>query len=157
MNTANASHSSAEFNGPEIVSTRVFAAPREAVFQAFSDPAQLVHWWGPKGFTNTFHAFDFRVGGAWEFALLGPDGADYPNRKDFVEIVENERIVFHHLQPMHVFTMTMTFADEAGGTRLTWIMQFTTPDESGQLKDFIATANEENFDRLEAWLASAGS
>ncbi len=157
MNTANASHPSAEFNGPEIVSTRVFAAPREAVFQAFSDPAQLVHWWGPKGFTNTFHAFDFRVGGAWEFTMLGPDGADYPNRKDFVEIVENERIVFHHLQPMHVFTMTMTFADEAGGTRLTWIMQFTTPDESGQLKDFIATANEENFDRLEAWLASAGS
>ena len=58
---------------------------------------------------------------------------------------------------MHVFTMTMLFADEAGGTRLTWIMQFTTPDESGQLKDFIAAANEENFDRLEAWLASAGS
>ena len=146
-----------EFKGPEIVSTRVFAAPRETVFHTFSDPAQLVHWWGPQGFTNTFQAFDFRAGGVWEFTMHGPDGANYPNREDFSEIVENERIVFQHLLPMHVFTMTMRFADEAGGTRLTWIMQFTTPDKSGQLKDFITAANEENLDRLEAWLASSGS
>ncbi len=143
----------AGFKGPEIVSRRVFAAARETVFQAFRDPAQLVHWWGPKGFTNTFTSFDFREGGAWEFTMHGPDGADYPNRKDFSEIVENERIVFLHLQPMHVFTMTMTFADEAGGTRLTWLMQFTSPDQSGKLTAFITGANEENFDRLEAWLS----
>lgn len=141
----------------EITSTRVFAVPRDRLFCTFSDPAQLVHWWGPKGFTNTFHAFDFRVGGAWEVTMHGPNGETYSNRKDFTEIVENERIVFEHRQPAHVFTMTMTYADEAGGTRLTWLMQFTTPDESGQLKDFITTANEENFDRLEAWLAPSGS
>lgn len=138
--------------GPEIISTRVFPAPPDKVFQAFSDPLQLVHWWGPKGFTNTFEEFDFRVGGVWRFTMHSPGGADYPNQKDFTDIVENRRIVFEHRQPMHVFTMTMTFAGEAGGTRLTWVMQFTSPDESGKLKDFIASANEENFDRLEAWL-----
>ncbi len=142
---------------PEITSTRVFAVPREGLFRRFSDPAQLVHWWGPKGSANTFHAFDFRVGGAWEFTIHGPNRETYPNRKDFTEIVESERIVFEHRQPTHVFTMTMTYADEAGGTRLTWIMQFTTPDKSGQLKDFITAPNEENLDRLEAWLASSGS
>lgn len=143
--------------GPEIISTRLFPAPPEKLFAAFRDPAQLVHWWGPKGFTNTFHAFDFRPGGVWEFTMHAPDGTDYPNRKDFTEIVENERIIFEHRQPTHVFTMTMTYAAEADGTRLTWIMQFTSPDESGQLKNFIAAANEENFDRLEAWLSSPGS
>jgi uncharacterized protein YndB with AHSA1/START domain len=44
----------------EIVSSRFFAAPRELVFEAFSNPGHLVHWWGPEGFTNTFHEFDMR-------------------------------------------------------------------------------------------------
>ena len=47
----------------EIVTTRVFNIPRQLVFQAWTDPAHLNEWWGPNGFTNTFHIFDFREGG----------------------------------------------------------------------------------------------
>ena len=89
----------------EIVSTRVFDAPREVVFRAFTDPALLARWWGPKGFTNTFHEFDPRPGGAWRFVMHGPDGTDYPMTKDFVEVVPPERIVLQHIQAMHKFRM----------------------------------------------------
>ncbi|MDQ2942689.1 MAG: SRPBCC family protein, partial [Candidatus Dormibacteraeota bacterium] len=108
----------------EIISTRVFGAPRELVFKAFSDPAWLVHWWGPKGFTNTFHMFDLRPGGFWRFVMHGPDGVNYENESVFVEIVKPERIVFRHLRPIHEFQMTITFVEQDGKTRLEWRMLF---------------------------------
>lgn len=137
----------------EIVATRVLNVPREMVFRAWTDPEHLKHWWGPKGFTNTFHAFDLRPGGLWRFVMHGPDGVDYQNKSVFVEIVKPERIVFQHLKPMHRFQMTMTFAEQAGKTRLTWRMLFESAEECAKVKTFAAEANEQNFDRLEAQLA----
>jgi uncharacterized protein YndB with AHSA1/START domain len=145
--------------GMEIISTRDFAAPRESLFQAFSNPAELEKWWGPKGFTNTITRFDFRPGGAWRFTMHGPDGTDYPNAKDFIEVEEPGLIVFQHLDPKHRFTMTMTFDPlEGGGTRLTWRMLFDPNEENEKIKGFIIEANEQNFDRLEAYVSgrSAG-
>jgi uncharacterized protein YndB with AHSA1/START domain len=138
----------------EIVSTRVFDAPRERVFRAFSDPRVLARWWGPDGFTSTFQEFDFRPGGAWRFVMHGPDGADYRNESAFIEVVSPERIVLEHLRPMHRFLMTMTFADEAGKTRLTWRMEFESVAELNRVRAFIPVANEQNFDRLQAQLAA---
>jgi uncharacterized protein YndB with AHSA1/START domain len=138
----------------EIVSTRVFDSPRELVFEAFSNPDHLVHWWGPKDFTNTFSEFDLRPGGAWRFVMHGPDGVDYQIAKDFVEVVKPERIVFEHLRPMHRFRMTMTFAEPSGKTELTWRMLFESAAETTKLKSFITEANEQNFDRLETYLAT---
>lgn len=138
----------------EVVSTRVFAAPRELVFEAFSNPAHLVHWWGPKGFTNTFSEFDLRPGGAWRFVMHGPDGVDYQMAKDFVEVVTPERIVLQHLKPMHRFQMTMTFAEHSGNTELTWRMLFESAAETMKVRSFITVANEQNFDRLQAYLAT---
>ena len=138
----------------EILSTRVFDAPRERVFRAFSDPSLLARWWGPKAFTNTFHEFDFRPGGAWRFVMHGPDGTDYRNATDFIEVVSPERVVLDHLRPMHRFQMTMTFAEEAGRTRLTWRMLFEFAAELERVRAFIPAANEQNFDRLQALLAT---
>ena len=137
----------------EIVSTRVFDAPRELVFKAFSDRDHLVHWWGPKGFTNTFHEFDMRPGGVWRFVMHGPDGVDYKNESVFVEIVRPERIVFHHLKPVHEFQMTVTFVEQDDKTMLTWRMLFKSAAECDKVKVFAVEANEQNFDRLEAQLA----
>ena len=138
----------------EIVSTRVLAAPRERVFEAFSDPTRLARWWGPKGFTNTFDEFDLRPGGAWRFVMHGPDGSAYRNASEFIEIVSPERIVFQHLEPMHRFQMTMTFVPEGDRTRLTWRMRFESAAEVERIKAFIPAANEQNFDRLAAELAT---
>lgn len=137
----------------EIVSTREFAAPRTAVFDAFADPRQLPQWWGPKGFTCTLPEFDFRPSGRCRLILHGPDGAAYQNEKRFVEIMRPERIVFDHLQPRHDFQMTMIFAEESGKTRLTWRMLFDSTAEVSKLRNLISEANEQNFDRLAAHLA----
>ena len=142
------------FADREIVSTRVFDAARERVFRAFSDPEVLARWWGPNGFTNTFHEFDLRPGGAWRFVMHGPDGIDYQSATDFVEVVPPERIVFQHLEPMHRFQMTMTFVAELGGTRLTWRMLFESTEDLDKVKWFVVEANEQNFDRLQAELAA---
>jgi uncharacterized protein YndB with AHSA1/START domain len=138
----------------EIVSERVFAAPRGRVFGAFSDPVQLARWWGPAGFTCTFHEFDLRPGGTWRLTLHGPDGAEYPNDKTFTLVTPPECVAFDHHDPTHGFSMTMTFTEEAGGrTRLTWRMVFIHAAEATRLRAFIATANEQNLNRLEAHLA----
>ena len=124
------------------------------MFGAFSDATQLTRWWGPKGFTSTFQEFDLRPGGHWRFKLHGPDGTDYPNDKQFSEIVPLERIVFRHGQEKHDFVMTMTFATDVAGTRLTWQMLFDSAAELVGVRKFIEEANEQNFDRLAAHLAT---
>ena len=82
--------------------------------------------------------------------MHGPDGADYHNVSGFVEVVPAERVVFAHMGPIHRFRMTMTFADEGEGTRLTWRMRFDDADEAEKIRGFVAEANEQNFDRLQA-------
>lgn len=60
----------------EIVISRIIA-PRELVFEAFTQVRHLSRWWGPEGFSTTTRSFEFRVGGAWDFVMHGPDGTDY--------------------------------------------------------------------------------
>jgi len=58
----------------EIVMSRVITAPRELVFEAFTQVRHLSRWWGPEGFSTTTRSFEFRVGGAWDFVMHGPGG-----------------------------------------------------------------------------------
>lgn len=143
-------------NGPEIVNSRSFAVPREQLFAAFSDPTQLVRWWGPKGFTNTIQKFDLRPGGEWLVTMKAPDGAEYPNESIFHVVAIPEKIVWEHLRPVHRFLMTMTYIAEGARSRLTWRMHLET-DEGETMRQFFAAANEENFDRLEKHLAETCS
>jgi uncharacterized protein YndB with AHSA1/START domain len=136
----------------QVVSRRVFDAPRQRVYEAFSDPNQLARWWGPSGFTNTIETFDLRSGGIWKLVMHGPNGVDYHNESVFVEVTAPERIVYDHLQPMHCFRMAMTLADRGDQTALTWRMLFPTADECEKVRAFVVPANEENFDRLAAHL-----
>jgi uncharacterized protein YndB with AHSA1/START domain len=80
----------------EIVISREFAAPRELVWEAMTNPKHVVNWWGPRGFSTTIEEMDFRVGGVWKHVMRGPDGVKYPNKSIFKEIVKPERIVFSH-------------------------------------------------------------
>jgi uncharacterized protein YndB with AHSA1/START domain len=140
----------------EVVSTRLFDAPREVVFRALTDPAILARWWGPAGFANTFHTFEPRPGGWWRFTMRGPDGAEYDIENRFAEVVPAERIVLQHLKPGHRFLMLMSFADEAGKTRLTWHLRFESAEEAEQARGPISAANEQNFERLQAQLDAMG-
>ncbi|MFY9654089.1 SRPBCC domain-containing protein [Trebonia sp.] len=80
----------------EIVISRVISAPRELVFEAFTEVRHLSRWWGPEGFTTTTRAFEFRVGGEWDFVMHGPDGTDYQEWISWTEIAPPERIALLH-------------------------------------------------------------
>ena len=121
-----------------IIGSRVFDAPRELVFSAFTDAKHLAQWWGPDGFTTTTHSFDFRPGGVWRFVMHGPDGRDYQNRVSYDEIVPPERLVYRHgggedVEPVQ-FTQTLTFEALGNGrTRLTWHGRFPTAEERARV------------------------
>lgn len=80
----------------ELVIARLFDAPRELVFEAYTNIEAKSQWWGPHGFTTTTHAADVRPGGEWRFTMHGPDGTAFPNRIVFREIVAPERLVYDH-------------------------------------------------------------
>ncbi len=136
----------------ETVTSRLIAAPCERVFRAFSDPAHLAHWWGPSGFTNTFHTFDFRTGGAWHLTMHGPDGKDYPNESVFAEVVPLERVVVSHVSAPR-FTLTVTFTERAGQTEVGWRQCFESAEVFRQVARIVIEANEQNLDRLAARVA----
>ncbi len=115
----------------EIVITRVFDAPREMVFDAWTDPQHIHCWWGPRGFTTTVHEMDVRPGGIWLLTMNGPDGTDYKNRIVFLEVVKPERLVYRH-EPQHeaepvTHETTVTFAVQGDKTHVTLRMLFETP------------------------------
>jgi uncharacterized protein YndB with AHSA1/START domain len=85
--------------------------------------------------------------------MRGPNGTEYPNESRFLEVAPPTRVVFEHLGPMHRYWMTMEFGPAEGGARLTWHMRFESVAEHARLKEFIAAANEQNFDRLAACLS----
>ena len=109
----------------EIVITRVFDAPRELVFKAWTDPKQMARWWGPKGFTNPVCKLDARVGGAWHIVMRSPDGAEYPCGGVYREVVDPERLVFTNIatdkdgNPVIDGLTTVLFAEQGGKTKLT--------------------------------------
>jgi uncharacterized protein YndB with AHSA1/START domain len=120
-----------------IVGTRVFDAPRELVFAAFTDPKHLAQWSGPDGFTTTTSRFEFRKGGVWRFVMHGPDGRDYQNLITFDEIIAPERIAYRHggahdVEPVQ-FNTTLTFEDLGGKTRLTWHGTFPSAEERARV------------------------
>ena len=80
----------------EIVISRIFDAPRELVWEAWTNPQHVAQWWGPNGFSTTIEKMDVRAGGVWKQTMRGPDGMEYPNESVFQEVVKPERIVFSH-------------------------------------------------------------
>jgi uncharacterized protein YndB with AHSA1/START domain len=108
-----------------MITTRIFDAPREVVFKAWTDPKQLQRWWGPKGFTNPVCEVDARPGGAIRIHMRAPDGTVYPMIGVFHEIVVPERLVFTSSaldangNPLFEVLNTVTFAEEGGKTKLT--------------------------------------
>ena len=143
-----------------IIGTRVFDAPRELVWTAWTDPKHLAQWWGPNGFSTTTSAFDMRPGGVWRFVMHGPDGRDYQNRITFDEIVRPERIVYRHsggedVEPVQ-FTQTVTFEDVGGKTRLTWRGVFPSAAERERvIKEYGADKGlVQTLSRLGEYLAT---
>jgi len=121
----------------EIATTRLLNAPRELVFKVWTDPEQVVKWWGPNGFTNTIYEMDVRPGGVWRFMMHGPDGKDYPNRVTYLEVVPPEKLVFLHgadsEEDPNRFHVTVLFKEKRGQTEISMRMLFDTPEERNRV------------------------
>src|SRR6476660_2558986 len=118
----------------EIVVSRLINAPRELVFEAFTEVRHLSRWWGPNGFTTTTRAFEFRVGGEWDFVMHGPDGTDYQEWISWTEIAPPERIALLHGESHgdpNAFESVITFAPDGAATRIEMRTVFPTK----QLRD----------------------
>jgi uncharacterized protein YndB with AHSA1/START domain len=124
------------------------------VYRAFEDPVRLATWWGPEGFTNTFAVFEFRVGGKWSFVMHGPDGTNYPNESEFVELEANKQIVIRHVSQPH-FSLTVTLLPSPAGTLLKWSQAFDDLRVAQAVRAIVEPANEQNLDRLERVLKAA--
>src|ERR1700749_3596832 len=121
----------------EIVISRVISAPRGLVFEAFTEVRHLSRWWGPEGFTTTRRAFEFRLGGEWEFVLHGPDGTDYQEWISWTEIAPPERIALRHGEfrdDPDAFESFLTFGSDGAATRIEMPTVFPTK----QLRDEAA-------------------
>ncbi|MFC9558061.1 SRPBCC family protein [Agromyces sp. NPDC056965] len=115
----------------EIVISRMIDAPRELVFEAFTEVRHLSQWWGPEGFTTTTRSFEFRVGGDWDFVMHGPDGTDYREWITWTEIVPPERIAMLHGEfhgDPNAFESVLTFAPDGESTRIEMLTVFPTAE-----------------------------
>lgn len=124
----------------------ILAKPSE-VFAAMSDPTRVARWWGPAGFTNTIHKFEFTPGGSWLLTMHGPDGTSYPNESRFKRIVTDQLFEVEHLNGHH-FVLTLELRQHAEGTEVRWRQTFDTVEHYSQLAQFVAAANEQNLERL---------
>jgi uncharacterized protein YndB with AHSA1/START domain len=118
--------SAAPASDRELVLTRLIDAPREKLYRAWTEPALMKQWFAPKPYTTPVVEIDVRPGGANLIVMRGPDGVDMPNRGVYLEVVENEKLVFTDAfteawQPSEkpFMTVILTFEDVGGKTRYT--------------------------------------
>ena len=113
-------------DGRDLILMRIIAAPREKVFQAWTDPALLKHWFAPRPWSTPVVATDVRPGGTTLMVMRDPDGKEFPTRGVYLEVVQNERLVFTDAyskawEPSDkpFMTVALTFEDEGGKTKYT--------------------------------------
>ena len=143
---------------PQIITSRLIAAPRDLIWKAITTPEHLQHFWGPDGFTNSYKQFDLKVGGQALFTMHGPDGTDYPNRFIFLTIDPPHLLRFEHDNggegPVdHKFTGEIELIEEAGKTRIE--LRLIEKDMAARdlIAQFALEGGRQNLDRLAAFVA----
>ena len=136
---------------------RILNAPISLVWQMWTEPEHIQHWWGPNGFSNTISKMEVKNDGEWKFVMHGADGTDYENFNIFKEVVWHEKIVIIHQGPPY-FDMQMTFENLGDKTKLTLISSFESEEALKEiLKDGIVSEGlKQNIDKLESYLPNSG-
>jgi uncharacterized protein YndB with AHSA1/START domain len=144
----------------EIVISRVIDAPRELVFEAFTEVRHLSQWWGPEGFSTTTRSFEFREGGEWDFVMHGPDGTDYQEWITWTEIRPPERIALLHGESRddpNAFESTLAFAAHGTATRIVMRTVFPSKELRDQAveKYHAIEGGEQTLSNLAAYVTEA--
>lgn len=143
---------SVEEQARTVVNTRVIDAAIADVFDAYANPAKIVRWWGPHGFTLTTQSLDLVEGGHWQFVFHGPDGRDYKNHIVFSKIDPPGLFVVDHVSGPH-YRAIVTFDEVGGRTRVTFHQTFADAVVFAKIREIVNSGNEGNLDRLTELLA----
>lgn len=140
----------------EIKQERMFDAPRELVFRAYTDPEILPQWWGPHGYTTRVDKLELHPGGKWRFVQHDAEGNEFAFRGEYREVLPPERVVgtfeFEGM-PGHIAVEATTFEAVEGGTKLTTVSSFDSQeDRDGMLQSGMEQGAAESLDRFEALL-----
>ncbi len=140
---------------------RIYDAPVDAVWDAWTDPEQVAQWWGPRGFTLTTHSKDLRPGGSWHYTMHGPDGVDYVNTAQYFEVEECAKLVYDHgghADRPPLFRVTVLFSAVNGKTKMDMTMTLPTPEAAEEISKFIKQAGgNATWDRLAEYLEKESS
>jgi uncharacterized protein YndB with AHSA1/START domain len=141
----------------QIVVTRSFDAPRELVFNAFTDPEAIRQWWGWRDNETVVDELEARPGGRWRFVQRSRDGNEHGFHGVFHEAAAPERMVYtfeYEGMPGHVLLETITLQEQHGKTHMTDISVFqSVADRDGMLQSGMESGAAESFDRLDQYLA----
>lgn len=141
---------------PQIITTRVIAAPRELVWKVLTTPEHLKHFWGPDGFTNTFTKYDLQVGGEALFTMHGPDGTDWPNRFRFRTVDAPHLLVWDHdggNDDGHRFKGELQLFEENGKTRIELRLNEASIEARDAIGKYAVIGGIQNIERLAAYVA----
>lgn len=139
----------------ELVLQREVPFARALVWKAFTDPEHVNQWWGPDGFRCEGVTMDFRVGGAWTFDMVGPDGTRYPNHSMFKEITPLSRLVFDHGDGERMwFEATITLHDAGKGTLITLRQLYPSRESRDEVvnKYGAIEGGKQHLAKLEAYI-----
>jgi uncharacterized protein YndB with AHSA1/START domain len=126
---------------------REIPAAIDDVFAAFSDPERLARWWGPAGFTNTFHLCEFRTGGRWVYTMHSLNGGNPQNESVFELVDAPSKIVVRHISLPH-YRLTIELSETPAGTNISWSQEFDDDAVAARIQKVVVPANEQNLDRL---------
>jgi uncharacterized protein YndB with AHSA1/START domain len=136
---------------------RVFDAPRERVFAAYTDPELIPKWWGPRNATTIVEEMDATTGGDWRFRARGEDGNEIVFRGVYREVVAPERIVQTFEwdgMPGYVSVDSVSFEELGDRTRvISDSIFFTAEERDGMLESGMEGGMNETYDRLDELLA----
>jgi len=148
----------AEAGKQETVLTRVFAAPRELVYQALTQPEHVPHWFGPAYLTTEVDTMDVQPGGQWRYVQTAPDGTQHAFHGFYHQVSPPERLVYtfeYEGEPGHVVLETVTLEDLGSQTRLITSAVFQTlADRDAMMRAGMETGAKEGWDRLAKLLAT---
>jgi len=139
----------------ELLLQREVPFARELVWKALTEPEHQNRWWGPDGFRNEGVTMDFRVGGAWTFEMVGPDGTRYPNHSVFKEITPSSRLVFDHGDGQRIwFESSITLQETGSGTLVILRHLFPSRESRDEVVEKYGAieGGKQHLAKLEAYL-----
>ncbi len=149
--------------GKQMTITRVFQAPKALVWDTFTNPDQLVKWWGPKGFTTTVKQMDVRPGGIWHYCMSSPEWGEAWGIATYQEVSPTDRIVHEDAfadaegtvnQDLPVSVISVAFAEDGGRTTLTIVTDYATEEDLQKFVEMgVVEGMSSQFERLHELLA----